>query len=283
MLLTLSSSICWAKVHEFESTHLKSMAGTGVAGILAEEAAFLNPASLAFFTNLAVYAQRDSNKIKNNRGDIIQEPKSMGFVIADGNPNLSGSLSYVDQDENNFNRKRWGFSFSSPLNEKSSFGTSIRKTTDTNTLTNEKTDYYQTVMGITHVLDVKTSMGIVAYDAFNSKGDETKALIGLQHIVFDYITAAFDAGADYTSSEITDTLIYRGALQVKVLDDFYLRFGASRDKLKEEKGNGMGLGWISPRIAIEFALRNTTLLASQKYNRNESRMRETSLAASLRF
>lgn len=283
LLLILTSPFAAARVHEFETTHLKSMAGTGVAGVLAEEAAFLNPASLAFFNNLTVYAQRDQLTVKNNRGEIVQKPKAMGFVLADGNPSLSGSLSYTDQEEGSFERKRWAFSTSAPLSEQSAFGTSIRKSKDTDKLTNKVVDYYQTVAGITHALDPKTSLGIVAYDVFNSKGDETKALIGIQHILLDYVTGAIDVGADYTASEISDTLLYRGALQVKVLDDFYLRFGAFRDKLKEEKGNGMGLGWVSPRIAVEFAVKNSTIMASQKYLRNEFKNRETSFAASLRF
>ena len=128
---------------EFETTHLKSMAGTGVAGVLAEEAAFLNPASLAFFNNLTVHAQRDSVKIKDSQGNVVQKPTSMGFVVADGNPNLSGSLSYVNQEDQFTERKRWGFSASSLLNEKSSFGTSIRKTKDTNKVTRATGDYYQ--------------------------------------------------------------------------------------------------------------------------------------------
>lgn len=268
---------------EFETTHLKSMAGTGVAGVLAEEAAFLNPASLAFFNNLTVHAQRDSVKIKDSQGNVVQKPTSMGFVVADGNPNLSGSLSYVNQEDQFTERKRWGFSASSLLNEKSSFGTSIRKTKDTNKVTRATGDYYQTVVGVTHVLDEKTSMGIVGYDIFNSKGDATKAYLGIQHLFLEYITASADLGADYTDDEIAGTILYRGALQVRVLNDFYIRFGTFRDKQREEKGSGMGLSWIQPRLAFEFALKNVTQLASTKFARAESKNKETSFGISMRF
>ena len=65
-----------AKIHEFETTHLKSAGSTGVAGIFMEEAAFLNPASLAFFTQGSVFFQRDTLQLKNAAGDIIQKPKN---------------------------------------------------------------------------------------------------------------------------------------------------------------------------------------------------------------
>jgi hypothetical protein len=282
-LLTLSLSDSFAAVHEYETTHLKTKAGTGVASILAEESAFLNPASLSFYDSFSVHAQRDSIKVKDTEGNVIQKPNSMGFVIADGNPGLSGTISYVDQDEQDFERKRWGFSMSSLIGEKSAFGTSIRKTKDKTKSTNTEVDYYQTVFGVTHVLDEGTSLGLVAYDVFDSKADETKGMLGLQHVFLEYITISGDAGADFTADEITDTVFYRGALQVRVLNDFFLRFGASRDKLKEEKANGMGLSWVTPRLAIEFALKETTQLKSTRFNRDETKLKETSIGLSMRF
>ena len=176
------SNLAFAKIHEFETTHLKSLAGSGVAGIYMEEAAFLNPASLAFFDTGNVYFQRDMLQIKDSKGNIIQKPKATGIVIADGNPNLSGSLSYVNQEEGDAKRARWGLSASGPLSKKSAFGSSIRKTKDENTLSKTEVNYYQTTFGITHAIDTQTSLGIVAYDAFNSKG------------------ASFCAGAFFSSS-----------------------------------------------------------------------------------
>ena len=259
------------------------MAGTGVAGIYMEEAAFLNPASLAFFEQGDVYVQRDMMQIKDSTGNIIQKPKNTGVVLADGNPSLSGSLSYVKQEEGNMERSRWGLSASGPMSKQSAFGVSVRKTKDENTTTKTSVDYYQTVFGVTHAIDAQTSLGIVAYDAFNSKADETKALLGFQHIFVDYITVAFDFGGNYNADEISDSLLYRGGVQVRVLNDFYLRFGAFNDKSRQEKGNGFGLAWIQPRLAFEFAMKNTKQEANLAINRSESKMRETSFGVSLRF
>lgn len=277
------SNLAVAKMHEFETTHTKSIAGTGVAGIYMEEAAFLNPASLAFFEQGNVYVQRDMMQIKDKDGNIVQKPKNTGVVLADGNPSLSGSLSYVNQEEGDLKRSRWGLSVSGPLNKQSAFGASVRKTKDENLTSKTESDYYQTVFGVTHAIDAQTSLGIVAYDAFNSKGDETKAILGLQHVFVDYITVALDFGGDYNADEISDTLLYRGGVQVRVLNDFFLRFGAFNDKSRQEKGNGFGLAWIQPRLAFEFAMKNTKQDADLAINRNESKIRETSFGVSLRF
>ena len=272
-----------AKMHEFETTHLKSAGSTGVAGIFMEESAFLNPASLAFFNQGSAYFQRDMPEFKDAAGNVVQKPKNTGVVLADGNPSLSGSLSYVHQEEGVMKRSRWGLSTSSPLSKQSAFGASIRKTKDENTISGDKIDYYQTVFGVTHAIDAQTSLGIVAYDAFDSKGDATKAYVGFQRAFVDYVTLSFDLGANWKAEEISDSLLYRGAVQVRVLNDFYLRFGAFKDKEREEKGNGMGLAWIQPKLAFEFALKNTKQDPNPVLARAESKIKEASFSVSLRF
>lgn len=281
--MILIPSLVFAKMHEFETAHLKSMGGTGVAGMFMEESAFLNPAGLAFYTMSDIYLQRDMMQIKNDRGDVIQKPKSTAVVIADGNANLSGSVSYLTQEEGQFKRTRWGATTSTPVGVGSAFGLSIRKTEDKNTSSGQSVDYYQTVMGITHTLNAQTSFGVVAYDVFNSKGDETKALIGFQHILADAATFAFDFGGDYNSDEISKTLLYRGGVQLKVLNDFFLRLGAFKDKTRQEKGNGYGVAWVQPKLAFEFSLKNTKQVANLSINRTESKIREASFGISFRF
>jgi hypothetical protein len=258
------------------------MGGTGVGGVLTEESAFLNPASLAFFVSSTFYAQKDLGKLIND-GVSQPRPKALGFVMADANPSLSGSLSYVNQEEDIFKRKRWGITLSSPMSDKSAFGLSVRQTNDENTATKTSQKYYQTVLGITHSIDEKFSLGIVAYDPFKSRGDETKALLGVQYILMSYITAAFDFGGNYYSDEISKTLIYRGALQIKVLDDFYLRFGSFNDKSRGENGSGYGLAWMQPRLSFEFALKNTKRSKDINLNQSEASFHETSFSGSIRF
>jgi hypothetical protein len=279
----LCTTNAYAKIHDFETTHLKSMGGTGVGAILSEESAFLNPASLAFFEGSSFYAQKDSSRLTETVITNNPKPKALGFVIADGNPSLSGSVSYVLQEEENIKRKRWGFSASSPLTAKSAFGLSVRETTDENITTKITQKYYQTVLGVSHSIDEKFSLGVVAYDPFKSKAKETKALLGVQYVLMDYITAGLDFGGDYTADQITKSLIYKGALQVKVLDDFFLRFGGFSDKMRNEKGNGYGLAWVQPKLSFEFAIKNTKRAKDISLNQTETDIKETSFAGSFRF
>ena len=277
------SNTAFSGLHEFETTRLKSTAGAGVAGIFVEEAAFLNPASLAFHESASLYLQRDMLQFKDSAGNIIQKPKSSGVVISDGNANLSGSISYTFQEEGAFKRKKWGLATSAPLSKESALGASLRKVKDENTTRKTSVDYYQTVFGVTHSVDPQTSLGVVVYDAFNSKAGETKAIVGAQHIFVDYLTLMFDFGANYNSDEISDSLLYRGGVQVRVLNDFYLRFGAFNNKEKQEKGNGFGLVWEQPRLSLGFALKNTKQEANATLARAESKLRETSFSASIKF
>lgn len=278
----LLSTNAHSTIHEFETTHLKSMGGTGVGGMLTEEAAFLNPASLAFFNSSTFYAQKDTGRLTND-GISQPKPKALGFVMADANPSLSGSLSYVTQEEDIFKRKRWGLTLSSPMADRSAFGVGVRQSTDENTVTRTSKKYYQSVFGVTHAIDEKFSLGIVAYDPFKSQGHETKALIGFQYTLMSYITGSFDLGGNYTADEISQSLIYKGAIQVKVLDDFYLRFGGFNDKSRSERGNGYGLAWVQPRLAFEFALKNTKRSKNISINQSETNFKETSFAGSIRF
>jgi hypothetical protein len=256
----------YAAVHEFETTHIKSMGGTGVAGVMAEESAFYNPAPLAFFTNSTVYAQQDKSSLG----------KATGFVICDGNPELSGSVSYVKQEEQDFRRSRWGVSLSTPTSKTSAAGISIRKTTDDILSLHSSTNYYQVVGGVVHVINDQFSLGVVAYDPLKSRAHETKALIGMQYLLADYVAATVDFGGNYTSDNFSKNLIYKGALQITVLNDVFLRVGTFTDKEKSEKGTGMGLAWVQPRLSFAFGVKNFTTNTNTK-------IKETSMSASIRF
>lgn len=255
-----------AGVHEFETTHMKSMGGAAAAGILAEESAFYNPAPLAFFTTSTVYAQKDKSILGS----------ATGFVLGDGNPELSGSISYVKQEEEDFKRARWGASLSALTSKNSAAGISVRKSTDDIISSQTRTNYYQTVLGVVHLVNDQFSVGIVAYDPFKSKAHETRGMIGIQYVLMEYIIAAIDFGGNYTKDTFSKQLIYKGALQVTVLNDVFLRVGTFTDKEKSEKGTGMGLAWIQPRLSFSFAQKNFT-------TSTEKKIKETSLSISLRF
>ena len=55
-----------------------------------------------------------------------------------------------------------------------------------------------------------------------------------------------DFGTDW-KNEISQDLVYGGAIQFKTFSDIYLRLGASRDKKLNQGQAGIGLSWVSPK------------------------------------
>jgi hypothetical protein len=237
---------------------------------------------LAFFQNASVYVQKDDSTFTEG-SRAGSTPKSTAIDLADGNPNLAGSVSFSKQEEANIERQRWGLSLSGLATERSAFGVSVRSSNDKNILTNTTDKYYQTVAGISHAIDEKSSMGITLVDPFKSIAHETKILFGVQLVTLNYITLNADFGGDYNAIDVSKALIYKGSMQVKVLDDFYVRFGGFSDKIKNESGNGYGLAWVQPRLSFEFAYKNTESAADALLGTSEYRTKETSLSASIRF
>ena len=279
--LTLSTILVFnakASIHPMETTHLKSQGGSGVASILVEETAFLNPAPIIFFNTSTVFYQHDSLSISDTNGGNYPKKKANAFVLAQGEPNFGGTLSFYDQTEDQYRRKSMAFSLAAPVGKVSSFGISVRRNQDDNQLLNTSKKYYQTVLGVSHIISENTTLGIVFYDPFKSYAKETKAILGLQQNIATYISGNFDVGANYDADELSKTLLLRGGIQVKVLDDFYLRVGGFNDKARIEKGESFGIAWIQPKLAFEFAIK-TTKNNSLSY---EIKNRETSFSISMR-
>jgi hypothetical protein len=72
-------------------------------------------------------------------------------------------------------------------------------------------------------------------------------------------------------------------MQIKVLDDFYLRVGGFNDKARLETGSGFGLAWIQPRLSFEFAIKNTKRAQDTTLQQTDATFKESSFAASIRF
>lgn len=92
----------------------------------------------------------------------------------------------------------------------------------------------------------------------------------------------FDAGADY-NQDLSKTATWKAATQIKLFSDFYARFGAFNDKGLKQKGSGVGIGWLQPRLVLELALKNTELLESEELNQTGEDIKETSFSLSYRF
>jgi hypothetical protein len=276
LLFTFST---YAKLRRFETTHQKAMGGTGVGSILLEESAFLNPSSSPFFQLNSIYLQYDRGNISDDLNSVLPKEKNSGFVLAQGGPPLSGTFSYSKQSYLNDIRKSYGLSIASMFSPKSTFGVSLKKQSDYIHAENLDHDYYQTTFGITHVLEGGSSVGIVLNDPFKSYAHETKIITGLHKNIASYIFGSVDIGCNYTASEFSDTLLLRGALHIRVWDDFFIKAGAFNDKEIKEKGESLGLIWVQPKLSLNFAIKNTDNYTN---SRNIVKDKESSFSFSFR-
>jgi hypothetical protein len=275
-----------ASIDQFQTTRLKATAGAGVGSILMDEATVLNPAPLAFFDVSSLYFQRSGGDLDLQRDELIStsSASSTAFIISDSKGPVGGSLSYIDQTEGTQRNKRISASLSTPVGQRSAIGTTYRMTKYSNTLlgSEEEKSYNQFIVGVSHAINNNLSLGFVVIDPTKVIPKETRGIVGLQYVFNDFISLMGDVGADYNNN-LSDTFLYRSAMQFKVYEDFFLRFGLHQDKGLDEKGNGIGIGWVQPRLVIDVALRNIERNSTTLTSQSTQNFKETSFSASYRF
>jgi len=280
-------SLTFARVHDFNTTRLNSTAGAGVGSILVTEGGMLNPATLAIFNYSSLHIQKTESKTKSKSAlnTISEEGTSTALIYTDSKSKLKGALGYFKQEEDQDRRKRFSLSMSKALGKRSSYGVTYRYTTDHNRENRfVKDKYHQAIIGFSHVLSTNLSMGAIVIDPSGEKAIDRKVVIGLQYTMKDILSFMLDAGTDY-EEDPSDTLNYSAAVQIRVMDDIYLRAGLFNNRKLQEKGNGIGIGWASPKFLLEVSSKLTEPLVSEITNdiAYRSRQRETAMSLTMRF
>lgn len=261
----------------YQTTRLKSTGGAGVGSILMDEATFLNPAPLAFFNLTAVFIQRTGGDETTNGNDETSVLKSENYaaVLSDSKSQVKGSFSYVKAKEGNDKSTMMSASTAFPIQQRSAIGATYRKIT--NSISGQKDVIInQYVVGASHNISPNLSVGAILIEPFTKIKENSQAVVGGQLVYEDFIALMLDVGANY-NFPLDESLVYKGAVQIKFFTEVYLRAGYFNDKGMEEKGTGVGLGWVQPRLAIEAALKNSKGFTSSKT------ARETSFSLSYRF
>jgi hypothetical protein len=278
-----------AKLRDLETTRLKSTAGTGVGSVLMEESSVLNPAPVAFFKDASIYFQKISGNItqetSNNPHSAPMDIDSMAAIISESGRSLSGSVGYQYVEDRFDKRKRLMLSTASRVGEKSSLGVAARITQDAlseNGQDIQNIKYNQFVFGTTHVLGESVTVGITFIDPLKERPDETRGIVGMQYVYEDFVFLIFDAGADYNKA-LSETFLYRGAIQFKVLHDFFIRAGFFADDGLKENGSGAGISWVQPKLMFDFALKNTNVEENASKEIPSEKIKETSFSISYRF
>jgi len=289
ILLTINSVPVYSRIHQFQSTRLKSTAGAGVASILMDESTILNPAPMAFIQTSSIYLHKSGGDIDTTSQDNTHAPKyksdQLGVIISDSSNKICGSLSYFNQNEKHDSRKQFSFSMASTIGKTSAMGVStkiIKDELSDDGINKRKDNRTQFVAGVTHVVNKNFTLGIIANDPLKKSNRDTYGMMGVQYIINDFFAIMYDVGADY-SKNLSGGLIQRGAIQMKILSDFYLRAGAFDNKILSEKGNGIGIGWVQPKLVIDLAFLNTTVMENELLFQRNEKIKETSFSLSYKF
>jgi hypothetical protein len=271
-----------SEIRQQKTSRLISTAGTGVGSILLEDAAVLNPASLAFFNNSAIYYQQ--TKLDNaNSSDRVADAYSV--IVADAKNAMKGTMGYHKNTIGTDEEERVSLTAASAGGEASSVGINISqyKLTVDNGIVREEKKYRTMDIGVTHIVSPEMSIGIIIQDP--AKSDNSKidlGIFGFQYQLHNYIAVMGDIGTAYRGTNINEKYLYRGALQLTFLSDFFIRGGISRDLTNgEERITGLGISWVQPRLTFDFAFED--IESSPEGSTETTQFRQGALSMSYRF
>ena len=276
----------FSNIPNLQTTRLKSTGGAGVGSVLLDEAVLLNPAPLAFYRAGSIYLQQTGSEVNNAQDPYSSfDTKTYNFIASDTKSNVSGSLGYSKQRFNKSERKRFSTATAKAVGKKSSLGLSYWNTKEriveqSGNVVESK--YNQISLGFFHSLSPSLSMGILFVDPLKEREEETRAIVGFQYVFKDMVSIMVDAGADY-NEDLSESFLIRAATQLKVYNDFFLRVGVFKDEGLKTNGNGVGIGWVQPRLLLEFAFNNTKYEDVSFFNSSEQKLKETSLSLAYRF
>lgn len=267
---------------EVSTTRLKSTAGTGVATLLMDEATLLNPAAISFFQVSSIYLQKSGTDVTpaDDSPLAASSEEQLLFIASDAKGELDGSISYARYKNKNGKSSRLAASMSAPVGKKSALGFSY-STTDTKDgpLAGK---IKQISAGVTHALSPEFTIGMIVPDILGADPLARRAIIGAQYVYKDFVALMFDAGADW-KREAKESSLVRAAIQLKVFEDFYMRFGAQEDRGLRKKGTGAGLGWVQPKLVIDVAIASIKYSELSELHQTDETAKETSFALSYRF
>ena len=257
----------------FETTWLESTAGAGAGSLLLDESTILNPAPLAFFNLSSLYFQKTQSKGASPSGQTA-------FIISDTGKGIPASLSYITTEKDKHNKRtRYAISSAYPIRKQSAIGIGYRLIKEERTDQQghqQKHQYKQLVLGMTHVPAPALSIGLVAINPFQKDNENSRGVIGFQYVYQNFFTLMFDMESPLTSN-FSDSMTYKSALQLRIMSDLFFRIGVFQNNERKEDGMGTGIGWIQPRLSLNLGVKNTSLPSQSEKNV------KTSFSASYRF
>lgn len=271
-------------VRNWQTTKTTALGGAGIAAPTMIEGLYLNPAMFAFFSNSSFYFQnKDSsldpvNATRSTQFGNSKPPKGFSAAINDGSNSSKGGFSYTDQEESGTKRKKYSFGFGNTIDGNSSLGVSYSYVQDEFMEGNSELHNKLHVgsIGYMNILSPQLSLAIVWNDPAWADRLNSKTVVGVHYAPFERLNFLLDFGQDIKRS-LNKTLYYAIATEIEFYTDLYARFGMFQDKVFNLEGQGMGIGWVGPRLGLEFAMKtskrkdnfNTFLLPNEKLKETE--------------
>lgn len=289
--LCLMGQTAWAQIRDFQTTRLISTGGAGVASILSTEAAILNPASSAFFNGSSFAYQgytttlQKENDVRDTLPDEFPSSnRSQGVFASDNSGPVKGGIAYLNQKENRYQRDNMVFHAAAPIGGSTALGFSYNYIQDkypNGTKPRHQVEH-KMVVGLTHIVDEKMVLGLVVNDPTRTIPGDERATAGFQYTVASRFTIIADYGIQYTQAA-SEKYVWNAAVQLNLFSDFFLRGGQFYDNIRHFKGTGWGVGWIGPRLGIEFAQKFSDQFGEGSYIYQDERLVDTSLSAIIKF
>jgi len=274
-------------VRNWQTPKTASLGGAGVALPTAIEGLYLNPALFSFFTESIFSFQSLSGKIapvNDSRESVFNDAKSpRGFSasVTDGSNQSKGGFSYTDQEESGVKRKKFSFGASDMIDANTSigFGYSLAKDEIKETTSSTRsTQSHIFSMGLAQIINPNLSWAVVWYDPAWADRINSKTTWGINFKPINELTLLADLGSDLKRS-FNKTYSYSLAVEYQALKDVYLRYGTFVDKLFNTEGSGFGIGWIGPKIGLEFSQKRTVRKnALATYLLESEKLKETELS-----
>lgn len=287
----LISGQSWSQIRDFQTTRLNSTAGAGVASILSTEAAILNPASAAFFGGSSASAQsykttlRKENSLRKSiPNKFAKRNASSGYFVSDHSSGVKGGVSYITQNENKFDRERMIFHGAAPVGADMAIGMSYNYIQDKRPrdFNRRHQTLHQVRLGTSYILSERSTMGLVIVDPTRTNPGDERLLLGFQQGLTDSITLMADVGTQY-SKNVQKKSLWAAALQITLFDDFFVRAGRSYDNITYFRGFGWGVGWVGPRIGVEFAQKISDSFGKNSYVYKKESIVDTAFSAIIKF
>lgn len=255
-IITLTNISYGAIDSFYQTTRMQSSAGVGIGAVLLDEATLLNPAPMAFYQIGAIYYQQG----KRSENALGADEKDTLFIASDSKGPVGGSVSYRSNEEG----EDINVSLATPVAEKSALGITYRNNRPENGKERSSID-----IGVSHAVTEFFTFGAVLRNPQRVEGLDTRIIMGSQFVYEEFISLMIDFGTDW-KDELSEDLVYGGAVQFKTFSDIYLRLGASRDKKLKIGQSGIGLSWVSPKIIISLSASNIEDITTQEKSKNSS-------------